>query len=61
MKTCPYCNISMQSLGFLESYDELGIYIADTYHCPACDFRLEKEPVYVGDLPDDEDEQSAAR
>lgn len=55
MVNCPYCEQPMESLGFIESYDELGIYVADTYICPQCQYRLEKEPVYVGDVPEDED------
>lgn len=47
----------MQSFGFIESYDDLGIYVADTYTCFQCKYRLEKEPVYIGDFPETIDQE----
>ena len=49
---CPYCHTTMIELGFEEGSDSLGTYIAQTFVCESCTYRLERNPVYV-DSPDD--------
>lgn len=45
---CPYDGFPMEYRGFEEGLDSLGVYVANTYLCLFCAYRLEKDPVYVG-------------
>ena len=49
---CPYQHGVMDALGFIEHQDDLGIYMAETFICPTCGYRLEREPVYIADNED---------
>lgn len=53
MANCPYCNVAMQEAGFMEQTDALGVYIAETYCCLQCGYRLERNPVYVAGADDE--------
>jgi C4-type Zn-finger protein len=44
---CPYCQTALNPLGFEEHNDDLGTYIAETFICENCGYRLERNPVYL--------------
>jgi C4-type Zn-finger protein len=47
MSNCRYCHVAMKNEGFMEQIDDLGVYVAETYQCPQCGYKLEKNPVYI--------------
>ena len=51
---CPYCHHEMNELGFVEDADDLGVYIAETFCCEECAYRLERNPVYIFGAPEGE-------
>lgn len=44
---CPYCATELHKQGRCEDCDTLGTYVAETFTCPDCAYRLERDPVYV--------------
>jgi hypothetical protein len=57
MAECPYCKTPLTNLGFIESSDDLGVFIAETFRCDTCAYQLERNPVYI--FGADEGEHSA--
>lgn len=47
MSKCGYCEIPLELVGMMENQDDLGEYLAETWLCPICGYRLEKNPVYL--------------
>ena len=54
MAACPYCKTSLTEMGFIESSDDLGVFIAETFRCEHCGYQLERNPVYIFGAEDGE-------